>query len=354
MMEKFKSFLTEQKGKPYKIALLVHTGAHTRDVADKAQKTGPSDFQFVKHADKLGIEIFVADFVGMYTEKKGNKRLIYSFPFDENDQIKLPTADQDKLEYQKPFVCSPEDTIIMPRGLGTAGFTSNRNWTDMVKEFEMEGYFVMNSLESRDICNSKYLTYLKFLQHNVRTPKTEPIVHSEGAEQAFEKLDTKFPIILKASTGTQTGVGVVIVESMRSLRAMVQMLLLYNKYLPIIIQEFIPIEYDIRVIVFNGKIIGAMRRNIMADDARSNVSLGAEMEAFEITELEATEAKRIAEITKTKLAGIDFIPAKDREKELPWCLEVNSSVGLGGIEKISDESPTEKVLTALFDRGIWK
>jgi|TARA_B110000196_G_scaffold316807_1_gene328810 ribosomal protein S6--L-glutamate ligase len=353
-MDNFSSFLTEKKGKPYKIVLLVHTGAHTRDVADKAQKTGPSDFQFVKHAKKLGIEIFVADFVGMWTEKKGNKRLIHSFPFDENDQIKLPTADQDKLEYQKPFECSPEDTIIMPRGLGTANFTSNCNWHDMVKEFEMEGYFVMNSLEARDICNSKYLTYLKFLQHNVRTPKTVPVVHSEGAELAFEQLDTKFPIILKASVGTQTGVGVVIIESMRSLRAIIQMLLLYNKYLPIILQEYIKTDYDIRVIVFDGKIIGAMRRNVIADDARSNVSLGAEMEAFEITELEASEAKRIAKITKTKLAGIDFIPAKDRENELPWCLEVNSSVGLGGIEKISKESPTEKVLTALFDRGIWK
>ena len=96
------------------------------------------------------------------------------------------------------------------------------------------------------------------------------------------------------------------------------------------------------------------RKVIEGADFRSNVSLGAESEAFELTELEATEAKRIAKITKTKLAGIDFIQAKDREKELPYCLEVNSSVGLGGIEKISDESPTEKVLTALFDRSIWK
>ena len=108
------------------------------------------------------------------------------------------------------------------------------------------------------------------------------------------------------------------------------------------------------MIVFNGEVIGSMRRNVMVDDARSNVSLGAEMEKFEPTELEISEAIRIAEVTKTKLAGVDFIPAKDRENELPWCLEVNSSVGLGGIEKISDESPTEKVLTALFDRTIWK
>ena len=353
-MEKFSSFLEEQKGKPYKIAMLVHTGAHTRDVADKSQMTGPSDFMFVKHANKLGIEIHVADFVGMWTEKKGNKRVIHSFPFDENSQIKLPTTDQAELEYQKPFECSPEDTIIMPRGLGTAGFTSNRNWQDMVKQFEMEGYFVLNSLEARDTCNSKYLTYLKFLQHNVKTPKTEPIVHSEGAKQAFEKLDTKFPVILKASTGTQTGVGVVIVESLRSLRAIVQMLLLYDRYLPIIIQEYIKTDYDIRIIVFAGKIIGAMKRIVMADDARSNVSLGAKMESFELTALEASEAKRIAKVLKCKLAGVDFIPAKDREKELPWCLEVNSSVGLGGIEKISDESPTEKILTLLKNRAFWK
>ena len=132
------------------------------------------------------------------------------------------------------------------------------------------------------------------------------------------------------------------------------MLLLYNKYLPIIIQEFIPIKYDIRIIVFNGEIIGAMRRNVMSDDARSNVSLGAEMQPFEPTELEISEAIRIAKITKTKLAGIDFIPAKDREKELPYCLEVNAAVGLAGIEKISKESPTEKFLNALFDRSIWK
>ncbi len=349
-MEKFSSF-TEEKGKPYKIALLVHTGAQTRDISQPK-----SDSRLLAdRAEKLGIKTFIGDFVGMHTEKKGDKRLIYAFPMDkETNQVKLPTPDQDKLEYQKPFECSPEDTIIMPRGLGTAGLTNSRYWYDMIKEFEAEGYFILNSLDARDICTSKYLTYLKFLQHNVRTPKTAPIVHSDGAEHAFEQLDTKFPIILKASTGTQTGVGVVIVESMRSLKAMVQMLHLYNKYIALIIQEFIPIKYDIRIIVFNGEIIGAMRRNVMSDDARSNVSLGAEMQPFEPTELEISEAIRIAKITKTKLAGIDFIPAKDREKELPYCLEVNAAVGLAGIEKISKESPTEKFLNALFDRSIWK
>ena len=45
---------------------------------------------------------------------------------------------------------------------------------------------------------------------------------------------------------------------MRSLHSMIQMILLYNKYLPIIIQEYIKTDYDIRVIVCNGVVLGAI------------------------------------------------------------------------------------------------
>ena len=63
---------------------------------------------------------------------------------------------------------------------------------------------------------------MKCLQHDIRTPKTEPIVHSETVEDTVKKLGTDFPIVLKSSTGTQTGVGVVVVESLRSLKALVE------------------------------------------------------------------------------------------------------------------------------------
>ena len=350
-MEKFSEFITEAKEKPYKFVILGHQLAGVRDTSDEID-TINTDL-LLKFAKKLKLTIFQADFVGAYTKKVGGKRFLYSFPFDDKGEVIRPDPKEDKIEYQKPFECNPEDTIIMPRGLGTLGFTSSRAWYDMIKQFEYDGFTIINSLESYDICTSKYLTYIVFTNNSINTPKTVRIAHSEDADRAFKELKTNFPIILKSSTGTQTGVGVVVIESMRSLHSMIQMILLYNKYLPIIIQEYIKTDYDIRVVVCNGEIIGAMKREVIVGDVRSNVSLGADAEQFELTELEASESIRIAETVKGKLIGVDLIPAKNREKEKPYCIEVNANLGFGGIEKVLKGSPTEEILTSFLNRDNW-
>jgi ribosomal protein S6--L-glutamate ligase len=131
------------------------------------------------------------------------------------------------------------------------------------------------------------------------------------------------------------------------------MILLYNKYLPIIIQEYIKTDYDIRVVVCGGEIIGAIKRNVITGDVRSNVSLGADAEPFELTDLEASESIRIAEATKCILAGVDLIPSKNREKEKPYCIEVNSNLGFGGVESVLKGSPTKTILKKLSNRSLW-
>jgi glutathione synthase/RimK-type ligase-like ATP-grasp enzyme len=154
-------------------------------------------------------------------------------------------------KYQEPIELDPENTLIMPRGLGTLGFTSSRYWCDMIMDLELDGFTTVPSIKCWDNCSSKYLTDVLCRKAGLRTPKTVAIAHSEDTERAVKELGGKFPIILKSSTGTQTGVGVVIIESMRSLNAVVQMILLYNKYLPVIIQEYIPLEYDIRIMLLD-------------------------------------------------------------------------------------------------------
>ena len=52
----------------------------------------------------------------------------------------------------------------------------------------------------------------------------------------------------------------------------------------------------------------------------------------ELTELEKTESLRAAKAVDGDIVGVDFIPAKDREKEKPYFIEVNSTPGLIGIE----------------------
>ena len=81
-----------------------------------------------------------------------------------------------------------------------------------------------------------------------------------------------------------------------------------------------------------------MKRPIIEGDFRSNVSQGSEPEVHELTEIEKSESIRAAEAVDGDVVGVDFIPAKDREKDKPYFIEVNSTPGLMGIESTFSKS----------------
>ena len=356
-MENFKKFLSEQSDEqPYKLIVFNHSGESVRDVKDTSLNEMNKILE--KSAKAAGIKMFNVDFVGFNLSKKNGKQYINSFPFDDEGQVIFPNRkDRNKKisdDYQPPIEINLDDTLIMPRGLGTPGLTNSRYWTDTIKKLELEGYQMIPSTKCWDICTSKYLTDILCKQAGLRTPKTVPISYSEDTDRAVKELNTKFPIILKASTGTQTGVGVVIIESLRSLNAAVEMLSLHSKYLPLIIQEFIEIDYDVRVVVLDGRVLGTMKREVITDgDFRSNISLGAEASDIQLTELETKDCLKAAEIVDGRLVGVDFIPAKNREKEQPYILEVNSMPGFGGIEKLK-KGLVKEILEHFKDRNNWR
>ena len=356
-MENFKKFLSEQSDeKPYKLIAFNHSGESVRDVKDTSLNEMNKILE--KSAKAAGIKMFNVDFVGFNLSKKNGKQYINSFPFDDEGQVIFPNRkDLNKKisdDYQPPIEINLDDTLIMPRGLGTPGLTNSRYWTDTIKKLELEGYQMIPSTKCWDICTSKYLTDILCKEAGLRTPKTVPISYSEDTDRAVKELNTKFPIILKASTGTQTGVGVVIIESLRSLNAAVEMLSLHSKYLPLIIQEFIEIDYDVRVVVLDGRVLGTMKREVITDgDFRSNISLGAEASDIQLTEIEERDALKAAEIVDGRLVGVDFIPAKNREKEQPYILEVNSMPGFGGIEKLK-KGLVKEILEHFKNRNNWR
>ena len=61
-MEKFKSYTTEAKEEKYKLLILSH------DDPFDPNETGP---MVRKKASELGIEVYLAEFSGMYMEDKG-------------------------------------------------------------------------------------------------------------------------------------------------------------------------------------------------------------------------------------------------------------------------------------------
>ena len=98
-----------------------------------------------------------------------------------------------------------------------------------------------------------------------------------------------------------------------------------------------------------------MKRNIMSDDIRSNASLGATTESMELTDIEIETSIKVAKLVEGDIVGVDLLPAKDREKDKPYILEVNGTPGLGGIEKITKgKSVTEEIFKTYMNRENWR
>ena len=57
------------------------------------------------------------------------------------------------------------------------------------------------------------------------------------------------------------------------------------------------------------------------------------------------------------IVGVDFIPSKNRDKEVPIMIEVNSTPGLIGIEealKDNKKSITTEILKIFMNRDNWR
>ena len=350
-MEKFSSFITEQKEESYRLIVFNNSNEDVRDVGKRERP----DFKlYTDSAKKVGIEIFNVEYTGLFVSESNGKLFLNSFEFDDDGVVIMPT-ESGGAKYQKPIEINPDNTLIFARGLGTFGYTTNRRWVDIIRGLEDKGFKTIPSIKTWDVCSSKYYCDQLFKQNNLRSPITVPITYSDDSERAVKEGGLKFPLILKSSSGSQTGVGVIIMESMKSLHPTVQMLSFLQPYVDLLVQEYIKIDYDIRVLVVNGEVLASMRRNVMDDDIRSNASLGAKTESIELTDMEKETAIKVSQLVDGDLVGVDLLPAKDREKEQPYILEVNATPGLGGIEEVTkDKSVTQEILKTYMNRENWK
>ena len=324
------------------------------DVRDVGKRERPDFKLYTDSAKKVGIEIFNVEYTGLFVSESNGKLFLNSFEFDDDGVVIMPT-ESGGAKYQKPIEINPDNTLIFARGLGTFGYTTNRRWVDIIRGLEDKGFKTIPSIKTWDMCSSKYYCDQLFKQNNLRSPITVPITYSDDSERAVKEGGLKFPLILKSSSGSQTGVGVIIMESMKSLHPTVQMLSFLQPYVDLLVQEYIKIDYDIRVLVVNGEVLASMRRNVMDGDIRSNASLGAKTESIELTDMEKETAIKVAELVDGDLVGVDLLPAKDREKEQPYILEVNATPGLGGIEEVTkDKSVTQEILKIYMNRENWK
>jgi ribosomal protein S6--L-glutamate ligase len=95
-------------------------------------------------------------------------------------------------------------------------------------------------------------------------------------------------------------------------------------------QKCLPTRWDLRVIVLDGKAIGAMKRSAVGDEFRSNFSLGGEVQPWDLSEADRNLAEKVAKVCGLDYCGVDIM--KD-ENDVSYILEVNRQCQFQGFEK---------------------
>ena len=320
---KFKEFISEANGdQKYKLVIIT-------DEPEKAKTFHTAD-RLQEEAEKLGWKHYLYKLTGGYTSY-------------EDGIFRLHNK-----EDEKGFVVSGTDTIAIIRG----SVVRKDSWMDIISSLEKHSVCVINSRQTINICTDKYRTALRLSDYGIRQPKTTLINDPEKSALAFDKLDTQMPVIMKTLRGSK-GVGVLFIESEKALDSIVQLIYKQDEDTDLLLQEYIKTDYDVRVLVLGGKVLATMKRPVIEGDFRSNVSQGSKPEKIELTELEIEESLKAAKAVNGVWTAVDFIPSKNREKEPPFVIEVNSSPGTEGMEEASGQNISKEIIEFFADKKNW-
>jgi len=222
------------------------------------------------------------------------------------------------------------------------------NFLDSIKD----DVFIMNDLDGIRRANNKLYTAVFEDDKNEMIPRTHVTKNKEYLKKTIKEGPDK--MILKPLNGFG-GSGVILIEK----RAMLSINSLLDFYIDnndgtsnyVILQEYIEgaDQGDVRILMLNGKALGAMKRVPGDEDHRSNVSAGGTVQKHSLTKQEKELCRRIGpKLVKDGLyfVGIDVING--------MLVEVNvmSPGGITYINKVYKYRIQEKIIDFVEDKVI--
>ncbi len=228
----------------------------------------------------------------------------------------------------------PVPDAIIPR----IGASRTFYGTAMVRHFEMMDVFSVSGSLAISRSRDKLRSLQILSKHGVDMPKTIFASNKSTAKDVIA-LSGGAPLVLKILEGTQ-GVGVVLVDSEKAAKSVLDAF--YGMDVNLLVQEFIEESggSDIRALVVNGEVVGAMKRQGAEGDFRSNLHQGGSATAYKLTRKEKSTAIAAAKAMGLGVCGVDMIPSSRG----PLVMEVNSSPGLEGIEKSTEIDIAGKIM----------
>jgi len=222
---------------------------------------------------------------------------------------------------------------VIPR----IGASNTYYGSSLVRHFQSMGVFCVVEAEPILQSRNKWTCFQILSRAQIAIPKT--ILGNGPDPRAMLERFGPPPVIIKILQGTH-GQGVILAETHTSAISTIETL--KTAKVRFIIQEFIAESEgaDLRVIVVDGTVVGAMKRQSKAGEFRSNLHRGGSSEVIELSFQEEKLALRAAKALRLGVCGIDILQSKYG----PMVLEANSTPGLEGIETTTGLDISEKII----------
>lgn len=252
----------------------------------------------------------------------------------------------------KSVTLNPQNVVCFARG----GITNSQIGMGILTIFENTGMFIINERRPMELCANKLYSAIELDKNKINTPRTAFVANLSSLDYALKQIGNQFPVIVKTLTGAE-GVGVSKIDSYESLKSVLQSLWKYEA--EIIIQEYLEIKNDVRVLVLDGKVVAAAMRGKAPKDFRTNLAQGAKGGPYKLNEEEIQLAEKAASVFGTYYVGVDMVTSNGK----PYVIELNASPGSGNIyrsyfddsigENITGQKLIDAVVKYSIDRNNW-
>ncbi len=209
----------------------------------------------------------------------------------------------------------------------------------VVRQFEMMNVFTTVTSDAILRSRDKLRSFQRLSRAGIGMPKTVFTNYSRDVEEVIEHVGGT-PVIIKLLEGTQ-GLGVVLAETKNAAESVLEAF--NGLQARVIVQEYIKEAKgaDLRALIVDNQVIGAMKRQGKEGEFRSNLHRGGTADYIKLTVEEIKAALKAAKALKLPVCGVDMLESERG----PLVLEVNSTPGLEGIESATEKNIARAIIT---------
>lgn len=241
------------------------------------------------------------------------------------------TANQPSVHYKKQIL---KFDVVIPR----IGASVTSYGTSVLRQFEVSRVESINDSIAISRSRDKLRAHQLLARKGVGMPITG-YAHSADATDELIGFVGGAPLIVKLMESTH-GQGIVLAETDKAAEGVINAFRGLNANF--LVQEYIEEAKgsDIRCFVVGDRVVAAMQRTAKEGDFRSNLHRGGTALPVKLTPEERGLAIKAAKVMGLRVAGVDII----RSSRGPLVLEVNSSPGLQGIERVTGKDIASKII----------